>query len=318
MLLQIFKMIEPADDPVVYAIPFFFIAMGAELFINWKEQRNLYERKEALASIGMGIGSMVIDILMKGLALGTYYLIYNYYHLFNIGWQWWAWVLILFADDFTFYWHHRLSHEIRILWASHVNHHSAQKLNLATALRQSWGERLYEFFWWLWLPLVGFPPMMMMMMMSISLIYQYWCHTELIRKMPKWFELFFNTPSHHRVHHASNVRYLDQNHAGILIIWDRMFGTFAAEKEEEKPVYGLTKNIHTYNLFKLASHEFFAIAQDVKRATKFTDKLKYIFYPPGWSHDGPDHRARTLRKQLALPDRQAGAQNKALLLHSPD
>ena len=305
MFLQIFKMMEPTDDPVVYAIPFFLLAIGTELYVNWKEKLNLYERKEAVSSIGMGLGSLVIDLLMKGLALGTYTLIFNAVHGSGggLGWHWWVWILILFADDFTFYWHHRLSHEIRILWAAHVNHHSSQTLNLATALRQSWGEQLYKFFWWLWLPLVGFPPLMMMMMMSISLIYQYWVHTELIRKLPKWFELFFNTPSHHRVHHASNTRYLDQNHAGILIIWDRMFSTFAEEREDEKPVYGLTKNIHTYNLFKIATHEFFDIWKDVKRAPTFKDKLKYIFYPPGWSHDGPDQRARTLRKQLA-------AQNK--------
>jgi len=299
MLLQVFKMMEATDDPVIYAIPFFLIAIGTELYINWKEKLNLYEGKEAMASIGMGLGSLVIDILMKGLALGTYTIIYNHFHLFELDWHWYAWVLILFADDFTFYWHHRLSHEIRILWASHVNHHSSQTLNLATALRQSWGEQFYKYFWWCWLPLIGFEPLMMMMMMSISLIYQYWVHTELIKRMPKWFEFFFNTPSHHRVHHASNARYLDQNHAGILIIWDRIFGTFAEEKDEEKPIYGITKNIHTYNLFKIASHEFFSIWEDVKRAEKFSDKLKYIFYPPGWSHDGPDLRARTLRRQLA-------------------
>jgi sterol desaturase/sphingolipid hydroxylase (fatty acid hydroxylase superfamily) len=296
MFLQVFKMMEPADDPVVYAIPFFLLAIGTELYINWKEQRNLYERKEALASIGMGLGSLVINILMKGLAFGAYSYLYQF-RLFNLEWHWYAWVLILFADDFTFYWHHRLSHEIRILWAAHVNHHSSQTLNLATALRQSWAEQLYKYFWWFWLPLVGFPPLMILIMMSFSLIYQYWVHTELIRKLPRWFEFFFNTPSHHRVHHASNVRYMDQNHAGILIIWDRMFGSFT-EESEEKPVYGITRNIHTYNLFKIASHEFFDIARDVKRASKFSDKLKYIFYPPGWSHDGADHRARTLRKQL--------------------
>lgn len=303
MLLQIYKMMEPTDDPVVYAIPFFLLAIGTELYINWKEKLNLYEKKEALSSIGMGLGSLVIDILMKGLAFGIYTILYQF-RVFNLGWHWYTWVLIFFADDFTFYWHHRLSHEIRILWAAHVNHHSSQTLNLATALRQSWAEQLYKFFWWLWMPLVGFPPLMMLMMMSISLIYQYWVHTELIKKLPKWFEFFFNTPSHHRVHHASNVRYMDQNHAGILVIWDRLFGTFTEERENEKPVYGITKNINTYNLFKIASHEFVDIAKDVKRAPKFSDKLKYIFCSPGWSHDGPDHRARTLRKQLA-------AQNKA-------
>lgn len=298
MLLQIFKNMDPLSDPVIYAIPFFLIAIGTELYINWKEKLDLYEKKEALSSIGMGLGSLVIDILMKGLAFGTYTLIFNHYHIFNIGWHWWAWVLILFADDFTFYWHHRLSHEVRILWSAHVNHHSSQTLNLATALRQSWGEQLYKYIWWCWMPLLGFEPLMMLMMMSISLIYQYWVHTELIKRMPKWFEFILNTPSHHRVHHASNIRYLDQNHAGILIIWDRMFGTFVEEREDEKPVYGITKNINTYNLFKIASHELVDVMHDVKRATKFSDKFKYIFYPPGWSHDGPDLRAKTLRKQL--------------------
>jgi len=249
----------------------------------------------------MGLGSLVINVIMKALAYGTYTLIFAalWGQSGGLGWHWYTWVLILFADDFTFYWHHRLSHEVRILWAAHVNHHSSQTLNLATALRQSWAEQLYKYIWWLWLPLVGFPPLMILMMMSVSLIYQYWPHTELIRKMPRWFEFIFNTPSHHRVHHASNIRYLDQNHGGILIIWDRLFGTFQEERDDEKPVYGITKNINTYNLFKIASHEFVDVWADVKRAPTFKDKLKYIFYPPGWSHDGPDQRARTLRRQMA-------------------
>ena len=298
MLLQIFRNMDPLTDPVIYAIPFFLIAIGTELYINWKEKLELYEKKEALSSIGMGIGSLIIDILTKGLAFGTYTIIFNHFHFFNIGWHWWAWVLILFADDFTFYWHHRLSHEIRVLWAAHVNHHSSQTMNLATALRQSWGEQFYKYIWWCWMPLVGFEPLMMLMMMSLSLIYQSWVHTELIKKLPAWYEFIFNTPSHHRVHHASNIRYLDQNHAGILIIWDRLFGTFAAERDDEKLIYGITKNIETFNLFKIASHEYIDLGKDVHRAPKFSDKLKYIFYPPGWSHDGPDLTARNLRKQL--------------------
>jgi sterol desaturase/sphingolipid hydroxylase (fatty acid hydroxylase superfamily) len=296
-----FKMMPAEWDPVIYAIPFFLFCISLELYLNWKDGLNLYEKKEALSSIGMGLGSLVIDLLMKGLAYGTYLYIYDHYKFFDLGWHWYTWVMLFFADDFTFYWHHRLSHEIRVLWGSHVNHHSSTTLNLATALRQSWGEQLYKFFWWLWLPFLGFPPLMMLMMMSISLIYQYWVHTELIRKLPAWFEFIFNTPSHHRVHHASNVRYLDQNHAGIMIIWDRMFGTYADETEE-KPVYGITKNINTYNLFKIAGHEYMDLVRDVKRAPTFKDKLKYIFYPPGWSHDGPDLRARTLRRNLAAKE----------------
>jgi sterol desaturase/sphingolipid hydroxylase (fatty acid hydroxylase superfamily) len=191
-----------------------------------------------------------------------------------------------------------LSHEVRILWSAHVNHHSSQKYTLATALRQSWGELFYKYIWWAWMPLVGFPPLMIFMVISISLIYQFWIHTELIHRFPKWFEFFFNTPSHHRVHHASNIRYLDRNHAGILIIWDRMFGTFSEELDTEKPIYGITKNIETFNPLKIATHELIDIVHDVRAAPTFSDKLKYIFYPPGWSHNGPDQRAATLRKQL--------------------
>lgn len=301
-LLSILRMMEPKDDPVVYAIPFFLIAIATELYINWKQNLHLYKTKEALASIGMGLGSLVINILMKAVAFGVFVLIHtfslNYFQWQGLGWHWYAWLLIIFADDFSFYWHHRLSHEIRVLWAAHVNHHSSQSFNLATALRQSWVEQFYKYIFWCWMPLVGFEPLMILMMISFSLIYQYWVHTELIKKLPRWFEFFFNTPSHHRVHHASNARYLDCNHAGILIIWDKLFGTFSEEKDFEKPIYGITKNIHTYNLFKIALHEYGDLWKDVKRAPDFVTKLKYIVMPPGWSHDGTDLRARTLRKQL--------------------
>jgi sterol desaturase/sphingolipid hydroxylase (fatty acid hydroxylase superfamily) len=298
MLLSLNFQAVPVDkEPVAYAIPFFLLLIAIELYVNWKEQRNLYNSGEALSSIGMGLGSLVVNILMKALAFAFYTWLFQF-RLFDIGWHWWSWVLILFADDFTFYWHHRLSHEIRILWAAHVQHHSSQSLNLATALRQSWTELLYKYVWWFWLPLVGFEPLMILMMMSISLIYQFWPHTEIIRKFPKWFEFVFNTPSHHRVHHASNVRYLDQNHAGILIIWDRLFGTFSEENENDKPVYGLTKNIHSLNPLVIVSHEYKSIWQDVKRAPSWADKIRYIFMPPGWSHDGPDLRAKTLRKAI--------------------
>ena len=311
---MIFKSMPPEMDPVIYAIPFFLLAISIELYVNWKEQRHLYDDpKEAFASIGMGLGSLVVNVLMKGLAYGVYTILFqfalikslapsSYAEFMTLHWHithWWVWVLLLLADDFSFYWHHRLSHEIRVLWAAHVNHHSSQTYNLATALRQSWVEQLYKYFFWLWMPLVWFHPLMMLMMMSISLIYQYWTHTEVIRKFPRWYEFLFNTPSHHRVHHATNVRYLDRNHAGILIIWDRMLGTFAEERETEKPIYGITKNIHTYNLVKIAFHEYGDLMHDVGSAPTFILKLKYLFMPPGWSHNGPDLRAKTLRKQLA-------------------
>src|SRR5690606_38938926 len=160
-------------------------------------------------------------------------------------------------------WHHRLSHEVRILWAAHLNHHSSMRLNFATALRQSWAEQLYKYVFWLWMPLVGFPPLMIMIMISLSLIYQFLQHTQFIGKLGM-LESFFITPSYHLVHHAYNVRYLDRNHAGVLIIWDRLFGTFQEEKENEKPIYGITENIHTYNPLIIATHEFANIWRDVK------------------------------------------------------
>ena len=293
-----YKLVPLENEPVLFAIPLFLLLIGIELYVNFKEQKNLYNKGEAWSSIAMGLGSVVIDLLMKGLAYGAFSILYQH-RLFDLGWQWWVIVLAFFADDFTFYWHHRLSHEVRILWAAHVNHHSAQSLNFAVALRQSWGELLYKYFFWLWMPLFGFSPLLILMLMSFSLIYQFWTHTELIQKLPAWFEAIFNTPSHHRVHHASNIRYLDRNHAGILIIWDRLFGTFSEEKDFEKPIYGITKNIETNNPFIIATHEFLDLWHDVHSTPHWGDKLGYLFMPPGWSPDGPDLRAKTLREQLA-------------------
>jgi sterol desaturase/sphingolipid hydroxylase (fatty acid hydroxylase superfamily) len=291
-----FKPFPPQNEIVAYAIPFFLLLIGIEVVVSIREQRDSYVFKDAAASISMGIGSAIINFGMKGVAYAVYLYLYEF-RLFEIGWQWWAWVLLFFADDFTFYWHHRLSHEVRLLWAAHVNHHSSVNYTLATALRQSWAELFYKYIWWLWLPLVGFEPLMILMMMSISLIYQFWVHTEYIDRFPFFIEAIFNTPSHHRVHHASNIRYLDRNHAGILIIWDKLFGTFAPELKEEKPVYGITTNIHTYNPLKIASHEFLALWHDIKSSRGAINKLKYMLYSPGWSADGIDQRAKTLRKQ---------------------
>lgn len=279
------------------SIPIFVLLIAIEAFIDYRQKRDLYLQKDFVASQLMGIGSLVVGGVMKFLALLLYTFIYQF-RIFEIGTEWWAWLILFFADDFTFYWHHRLSHEVRVLWAAHINHHSSVKMNLGTALRQSWAEQVYKYFWWSWLPLIGFAPMMIFIMLTISLVYQFFQHTELVRKLPKPIEWIFNTPSHHRVHHGSNIKYLDQNHAGILIIWDRLFGTFQEEDDKEPVKYGITTNIHTYNPFKIAGHEYINLYHDVKRAKSWKDKLRYIFMPPGWSHDGEDLRARTLRKQM--------------------
>lgn len=287
-------------NPVIFAIPFFLLLIGIEVYLNYKERKNNYILKDSLASISMGLGSIVSDIIAKSIAFIGFVWLFEHFGFFkeHLSWTVLGWVLLFFLDDFTFYWHHRLSHELRILWAAHVNHHSSEQYNLSTALRQSWTEILYKYIFFLWLPFLGFHPMMVLTQISINLIFQFWVHTKLIKKLPPFIEFLFNTPSHHRVHHASNVRYLDRNHAGTLIIWDRIFGTFAAEKDDEPVVYGITTNIDTYNPLKIATHEYASLWRDIREAPRFSDKLKYIFYAPGWSHNGKTLTARQMRDAL--------------------
>jgi sterol desaturase/sphingolipid hydroxylase (fatty acid hydroxylase superfamily) len=282
-------------DPVIgFAIPFFLISIGIEVLLRRREGLPAYKRGDAWASIAMGIGSAIINLGTKTLAFIAMLWLYEH-RLFDLGNAWWVWVLLFFAEDFTFYLHHRSCHEIRIFWAAHVNHHSSQQYNLAVALRQSWGELFHKYFWWMWLPFVGFNPLMVIMFMTISLIYQFFQHTEVVRRLPRFIEFIFNTPSHHRVHHAKNVRYLDRNHAGVLIIWDRLFGTFEAEQDAEAVVYGITTNIDTNNPLKIATHEYANMLRDVMTAPGLRAKLMYIVGPPGWSHDGRSQTAEEMR-----------------------
>lgn len=264
-----------------------------EVLISAYQKTKTYEAKDAFSSIAMGLGNVIIGLVGKALVLGAYTLVHQF-ALFEIGFVWWVWVLAFFAEDLTYYVYHRNAHNIRYFWASHVVHHSSQHYNLSTALRQTWtGTFSGSFIFWLWLPFIGFDPLMILFLQSISLLYQFWIHTEVIQKMPSWFEFVFNTPSHHRVHHASDLKYLDKNHAGVLIIWDRMFGTFKVE--EEKPTYGLTQNIETYNPLLIASHEWQSMFKDVWRYPK--QFLGYLFRPPGWSHDGSRKTVRELRME---------------------
>jgi len=278
------------------AIPFFVFFVLLEVVLNAWRRIPSYETKDALSSIAMGLGNVGVGILSKGLIFGVYLFIYQF-RFFEIGFTWWSWVLLFFADDFTYYWYHRSAHTIRYFWASHVVHHSSKNYNLATALRQTWtGGITGSFAFYLWLPLLGFHPLALVFMQSISLLYQFWIHTELIKRLPSWFEFIFNTPSHHRVHHSSDTKYLDANHAGVLIIWDRMFGTFIPE--EEHPNYGLTANIETYNPLRIATHEWLQIFKDIRKHPRYF--RQYLFGPPGWSHDGSRKTSAQLRAEEKL------------------
>ncbi len=286
------------DDLIYFFLPIFFAALLLEGLYSRANNKGLFKRQDTIASLWMMIFVGVVDVLPKLMAFAAFLVLADISPLKDvIQRQWWAWVVLFFLDDFIYYWFHRSNHEVRLFWAGHVSHHSAIKMNFATALRQGVGERVHKYLFWLPLPLLGFDPLMIFTAMAWNLFYQYWLHTELIGKLPKWYEAVFNTPSHHRVHHASNIRYLDCNHGGVLIIWDRMFGTFSREVDE-KPDYGLTTNIDQANPVYVATHEYQGIWNDFKRARKWKDKFSYLFKAPGWSHDGEDKRSKVLRAKM--------------------
>ncbi len=275
-----------------YAIPFFVLCLLLEVALNVYERKDWYIAKDTFSSLAMGIGNQLVGLVIKGFVYFAFIWFYEH-RVFEMDMsQGWMWALLFLGDDLSYYWFHRTSHSVRFFWASHSVHHSSQKYNLGTALRQTWtGDLTGSFFFWLWMPLVGFHPIMIFLMKSISLIYQFWIHTEAIYKFPRWIEYIWNTPSHHRVHHASDIEYLDKNHAGILIIWDRLFGTFV--EEQKRPTYGLVTNIDTYNPLKIALYEWIAIFQNIKKHPRHA--FKYIFGAPGWSHDGSSKTTKELR-----------------------
>lgn len=280
----------PMRDPVLFAIPFFVLLLA----IEWAAARKLegsdsqpgqpapgsYLSPDAKASISMGLVSVVTMGAWKFLGLLGYAALYTYVAPWQLSPRdWYTWVIALVGVDVLFYAYHRIAHRVRLIWATHQAHHSSRYFNFATALRQKWNNS-GELIMWIPLPLLGVPPWMVFTSFSISLVYQFWIHTERIGTLWRPFEFVFNTPSHHRVHHGMDPEYLDRNYGGILIIWDRIFGTFQAETF--RPHYGLTKPVDTFNIWKLETHEYVSIARDVRSASGWRDKLGYVFGPPGW------------------------------------
>ena len=270
---------------LIYAIPFFVLLLVVEYvsFVHAGEESVAglvgYDARDTRTSLTMGLGRVVVDLALKVGIVAGYAGLYELSPLRLHPGDWWFWPLLFFADDFSYYWYHRIHHVSRVFWATHVVHHSSEHYNLSTALRQPWIS-ISTFPFWMWLPLVGFPVWTVLLAQSWNLIYQFWIHTERIHRLPGWLEAIFNTPSHHRVHHGANQQYLDRNYAGELIIWDRLFGTF--EPEGERVRYGLTKNIQTFNPVRVNFHEYVAIWHDVRLAHGWRDKLGIIFRGPGW------------------------------------
>ncbi|MBY0563178.1 MAG: sterol desaturase family protein [Hyphomonadaceae bacterium] len=269
-------------------------------------RKGRYQFEDAATSLAMGLGNQVSKVLVGGLAVAAYYWVYQF-RVFDLGWTWPVLVACFFAEDLAYYWMHRISHERRWFWASHVIHHSSQHYNLTTALRQTWtGVLGLSFIFWLPLVYIGFPPEMVLMFSAISLVYQFWIHTEAIDRLGP-LEWVLNTPSHHRVHHAINPRYLDANYAGVLIIWDRLFGTFIPEDDKDQIRYGIISQLGTFNPFRVAFHEWAGIWRDVTHAKSVREVWGYMFGPPGWSPDGSRKTSASLKAAWAARQRDANA-----------
>ncbi|MFN3522348.1 MAG: sterol desaturase family protein [Phenylobacterium sp.] len=296
-------------DPVALATPFFILAIILEVMLGrLGKAKVVYEPRDTLVSLTMGLGSTVAGLATAGAVFGASLWAYQH-RLFEVPMTAaWAWVAVFLLEDLTYYWFHRLSHERRFWWAAHVNHHSSQHYNLSTALRQTWTGGAAGT-WLLWLPLsfLGFPPAMVAIQKGISLVYQFWIHTEAIGRTPAWFEAVFNTPSHHRVHHARNPRYLDSNYAGILIVWDKLFGTFIPEDGAEPCRYGIVKNLATFNPIRVALHEWAAIGRDLIGSRSPREVIGYLFGPPGWSPDGSRQTSAMLKAEWAAANPEAAA-----------
>ncbi|WP_307116896.1 sterol desaturase family protein [Sphingomonas kyeonggiensis] len=291
-------------DPVTYAIPGFVVLILAEMLIARIRDRRRFCPRDTLTSLALGLGSTVAGLLTTGLVYALATWLYQF-RIFTIGFAWYWFVFAFVLDDFAYYLFHRAAHRVRWFWASHVIHHSSQHYNLTTALRQTWtGFVSISFVFRLPLFLIGFHPAMIFFVAGLNLIYQFWIHTETVGRMPRWFEAVMNTPSHHRVHHATNPRYLDKNYAGVFIVWDRMLGTYEPERDDERPRYGIVKDLGSFNVLWAAFHEWIGIAKDVWAAPDMKSRIGYMVAPPGWSHDGSRDTSETIKARWEARQQQ--------------
>ena len=287
-------------DPVALAVPAFIALVIAEMLFVRFTGRGRFEVRDTAASLVMGLGSTIMGGFFAFVFIAFAKLIQPF-ALARIGWSIPAVAACFVLDDLRYYWWHRASHRVRWLWADHVNHHSSQHYNLSTALRQPWFGVLAPpgMLFIAPLILIGFPIEMIAFVHGINLVYQFWIHTETIDRFPRWIEAVMNTPSHHRVHHATNARYLDANYAGVFIVWDRMFGSFVAESKDDAPRYGIVGNIASFNPLRVATHGWVALASDLAKSRSSKDFALYLLAPPGWSPDGSRDTSDTIKARWA-------------------
>jgi len=258
------------------AAPIMFLLVALEFYLGYKKKLKLYDLKDFLASSSIGIVNVLLNSVMK---IGVFFVFLFFYNLspLKISITWWSFILCFLVLDFCRYWAHRIAHEQRFWWSTHVVHHSSEYYNLSVSFRLSWTQNLKIIFF---LPviLLGFHPLVFLIVHQLAVLYQFWIHTELIKKLPKPIEYIFTTPSHHRVHHSTNEKYIDKNYGSTLIIWDRIFGTF--QEEEEKPVYGITKPVNSYNPVYLVFHEWIAVSKDLLKSKSPKHAWQILFGSP--------------------------------------
>jgi len=298
-------------NPLVYGVPCFLAFIALELtYSKFFHDKQLYKWKDLRASLLLGIGSVVIGALLK--VVSVIFIFNLVYEIFNplvdgirtnifgwnsFGYAWYFWVICMLLDDFTYYWFHRQNHMVRILWAAHIVHHSSSNFNLGTAVRNGWFTIFYKPFFYVWIVMIGFPPEMLVVCLGIEALWQFQLHTQYVKNLG-FFERFLNSHTMHQVHHARNLEYMDKNHGGFLNIFDRIFGTWKKLDDSVSIEYGVSKPPNSFNLYIILMHEYRNIWEDTKKSKHWHHKFKYIFGPPGWSHDGSTLTIRQIRKQL--------------------
>ncbi|UYZ58620.1 sterol desaturase family protein [Hymenobacter latericus] len=266
-------------NPIVLSIPIYFALIGAELLVERLQHQEKYRFHDAVTNISCGITSQISGVFLKVVVVGVYELLYEHFRLFDIPRTWATGILLFVLADLCYYFAHRYSHEINFFWGGHVVHHQSEDYNLSVALRQSSLQGMFTFMFYLPLAVIGFETSFFVYVSALVTLYQFWIHTELIGKLGP-LEWVLNTPSHHRVHHGRNPKYIDKNYAGTFIIWDRLFGTFQAE--EETPVYGITTPVRSWNPVWVNFGHYFQMAEQLRQTPGLGNKLRVVFGRPGW------------------------------------
>ncbi|MFT3885582.1 MAG: sterol desaturase family protein [Flavobacteriales bacterium] len=290
-----------------YVYPVFL----ALIIIEYLKAKDYFDLKESLSGFVIGVGATLIRVVTNVLEISLYMWLFwktaglreEYLGYTTLGFKWYIWILCAIADDHNFYWHHRLAHNVRVLWAAHLPHHSGRKFNLTISIRNGWFITLVKPIYWLWMPILGFEPIMIATCLIANAFYQFFLHSQLVPSLG-WYEKVFNTPYIHVVHHSSNTEYLDRNHGGILTIWDRLYGTWQEPIKGIEPKFGISHDPDTHNPITHNIFEFQEIWKDVKKAPGLKNKLMYIFGPPGWSHDGSSMTSKQLQAELDLAKAQ--------------